>query len=57
MKGMGLDLDISVKYEMPIPIMGCKYCLKPNLFECYRIHGRITSKCLIEAQKLIEAYK
>ena len=53
MKGMG-GSDTSVKYRMPFRIMGCRHCDKPNLFDCYVIHGRITRECLEIAQEILE---
>ena len=46
--------DTLVKYGMPFRIMECTHCEKPNLFNCYAIHGRLNKECLELAQMLME---
>ena len=56
MKGLGSQ-DTSVKYGTPFAVMECDHCEKPNLFECHRIHGRLTARCLEIAQIRFEAHR
>jgi len=53
MKGLGCR-DTLVKYRMPMRIMNCKHCDRPNLFNCHIVHGHLTRECQARSLALYE---
>ena len=53
MKGLGCS-DTSVKYRMPMRIMDCRDCDRPNLFNCHIVHGYLSRKCQARSLALYE---